>query len=195
MSKKYLFMTLGHSGSGKSYFVRQLIDEIPLVRLNGDTLRIEVYGSTEELDKYKAIDPTLSKEKIFKALDYAAKQILLAGFSVIYEANNNKRVIRKTYEKIAQEHDAIPIVIWVQTPPELAIKRVQEREVTADSRQFDEQKAREVVERHIANTDDPGVGEYVITIDGVASFEEQYKSFKEQLAKIDEIVQGKRIGK
>lgn len=114
MTKKYLFMTLGHSGSGKSHFVRQLVSEVPAVRLNGDTLRVEMYGSVEELARYKAIDPTLIKEKIFKALDYAAKQILSAGYSVIYEANNNKRAIRSNYEKIAQRYGAIPIVIWVQ---------------------------------------------------------------------------------
>lgn len=184
MGKKYLFMTLGHSGSGKSYFVRQLAEKMPIVRLNGDTLRIEMYGSTEELDKYKAIDPTLSKEKIFNALDYAAKQVLSAGYSVMYESNNNKRVVRGGYEKMAKRHDAIPIVVWVQTSPELAIRRIQEREVAADSRQWNEQKAREVVDRHIANTDEPGDDEYVIIIDGTIPFEQQYESFKKQLAEI-----------
>lgn len=176
---------MGHSGSGKSYFIRQLVKVVPLVRLNGDTLRIEMYGSVEELDRYKSIDPTLSKEKIFNALNYAAKQVLSAGYWVVYESNNNKHSIRQGLEGIAKEYDAVPVVIWVQTPPDLAIRRGQEREVTADSRRFDESKAREIVERHIANTDEPGEEEHVIKIDGTIPFEQQYESFKKQLEDIN----------
>lgn len=185
MSRQYLFMTLGHSGSGKSFFVRQLAEKMPVVRLNGDTLRIAMYGSVTELDKYKALDPTLTREKIFSALDYAAKQVLSVGYSVVYESNNNKRSIRQKLEGFAGEFGAVPIVIWVQTSPELAIKRGQEREATVDSRQFtDESKARETVERHIANTDEPGNEENVIRIDGTIPFEDQYESFRKQLEEI-----------
>ena len=185
MSKNYLFLTLGHSGSGKSYFVRQLVEKMPLVRLNGDTLRIEMYGSVEELDRYKAIDPTLSREKIFSALDYMAKQVLSVGYSVVYESNNNKHSIRAKLARLAVEHDAVPVVIWVQTSASEAIARVQVREVAPDARQFDKQQAREVVERHISNTDEPGDDENVIKIDGTTPFEQQYESFEKQLAEIE----------
>ena len=185
MNKTYLFMMMGHSGSGKSYFVRQLVEKMPLVRLNGDTLRIEMYGSVEELDRYKSLDPTLSREKIFNALDYMTKQILSAGYSVVYEANNNKRSIREDKERLAVQYNAIPIVVWVQTSAEEAVRRVQVREVAPDARRFDDGKAREVVDRHIANTDEPGDDENVIKIDGTIPFEEQYESFKKQLAEIE----------
>ena len=184
VSKKYLFMMLGHSGSGKSYFVRQLVKNMQVVRLNGDTLRIEMFGSVENTDKYRAIDPTLSKEKIFKALDYMTKQVLTAGHSVIYESNNNKRSIRQDLEEIANEKKAMPVVVWVQTSSTVAIKRVQEREAAPDARKFDVQKACETVERHITNTDEPGSDEKVIIIDGTAPFEQQYASFQEQLSTI-----------
>jgi predicted kinase len=177
-------MTLGHSGSGKSFFVRELVKKVPAVRLNGDTLRIEMYGSTEELDRYRVLDPTLSKEKIFKAVDYMAKQVLSAGFSVIYESNNNKRSIRQNLEALANAYGAVPAVVWIQTSPEVAMQRIQEREETPDSRRWDEQAAREVVERHIANTDEPGDDENVIKINGTVSFEEQFESFEKQLTEI-----------
>lgn len=184
MSKPYLFVLLGYPGSGKSFFVRNLQKKMQLVRLNGDTLRIEMYGSVEELEKYKDIDPSLSKEKVFKALDYAAKQILSAGHSVIYDANNNKRSIREDAEALAKSHSAIPVVIWVDTPKDLALKRTQYREETVDQRRWEEEKALEVIERHIANTDEPGEDENLIKIDGTIPFEKQYESFKSQLAEI-----------
>lgn len=173
-------MMMGHSGSGKSYFVRQLVENIPLVRINGDTLRIEMYGSVEELDRYKAVDPTLPREKIFSALDYMAKQVLSAGYSVVYESNNNKHSIRTKLAQLAIEQGAVPVVIWIQTSANEAVSRIQVREVAPDARQFDEQQAREVVERHIANTDEPGIDENVIKIDGTIPFEQQYESFQKQ---------------
>jgi len=182
MGKKvHLFMMLGHAGSGKSYFARQLADEKGLVRLNGDTLRIDMYGSVKELNRYKAFDTSLSKEKIFKAIDYAAKQVLSAGCSVIYDANNNKQSVRKQIEEFVIECGAVPIVVWVQTSVDIAIQRVQDRESTAEQRKWNESQARETIERHIANTDEPATDENVIKIDGTLQFNDQLASFEEQL--------------
>lgn len=185
MNKKYLFMMMGHAGSGKSYFARQLADELGLVRLNGDSLRVAMYESLQEVKRYSELDPSLMREKIFNGLDYAVAQVLLAGHSVIYDSNNNKSKSRLLTKNLAEKHGANAIIIWVQTPPELAIKRSQEREELIDQRKFDEKRARETIKRHIDNTDEPNEDEKTIKVDGTIPFGRQFISFKEQLLEMD----------
>lgn len=175
-------MMLGYPGSGKSYFARQLADKIAAVRLNGDSMRIALFKSVEAIDAHP--DKKLLNEQTFGAIDYAVIQVLKAGHDVIYDANNNKRGIREELEKLAQEHNAIPLVVWVKTPHEVALKRGQTREAAADSRQWPEEKMLASMNKHIANFDEPGSDEVVITIDGTIDFESQYESFNAQLADI-----------
>jgi len=175
-----LFILVGHAGSGKSSFARQLAEKRNLVRLNGDSFRTALF---ESVDAIKEADPKLKLEGVFKAIDYVAKQVLVTGQSVIYDANNNKGIVRENLERMAKEVGALPIVIWIKAPKEEAIQRVQAREATVDQRQLDENHAREVVERHIADFDEPSSEEKVIEIDGTVPWETQFTAFNEQLKK------------
>ena len=178
--KPVLVVMMGHIGSGKSYFARQLAETKKWVRLNGDSFRMAWLGSVEAI---QAADLELKREGVFRGLDYAAQQILISGQSVVYDSNNNKRVTRKTKEKIAQEASALPVLVWVKTTEEEALMRIQTREPAVDQRKFDEPYAREVMERHIAATDEPAVDENVIEIDGTAPFKEQLAVFENGLQK------------
>lgn len=184
MSKPYLISLIGHSGSGKSYFARALAEQNGWVRLNGDTLRIAMFGSREGAQKAKEVDPSLVREKVFNALDYATGQILKTGISVVYDANNNKRSIRDDQAILAHKYGAIPLAVWVKTPRDVAIERTQSREELIDQRKMDAQQAQEVVDRHIQNFDEPGDDELVITIDGLATSAQQLEQFTSQLKEI-----------
>lgn len=184
MGKPLLIMMMGHPGSGKSYFARHLAEREKIVRLNADALRTEMYGSTEEMIRYKALDQTLLSEKMFRALDYVGKQILSFGLSVIFDTNNNKQLTRENYGDMARQFDAIAVTAWIQASPDDALHRVQQREATPDQHKWSEERAHEVIKRHIDNTDEPGEDENVIIIDGTIPFEEQYESFKKQLEEI-----------
>lgn len=143
-------------------------------------MRASLFGSHEASYKYPL---ELRQTGVFHAIDYAAEQILRSGQSVIYDANSNKRSIRLDKEKMARRCNAIPIVVWVQTPKDIAMRRSQDREATVDQHRFTEEKAREVVERHIANTDEPNEDENVIIIDGTLPYTEQLAAYETQLQK------------
>ncbi len=66
----------------------------------------------------------------------------------------------------------------------MALQRGMTREGTVDQRQLPEPEMREVMDRHATHTDQPGDDEKVIKIDGTIPFEQQYESFKAQLAEI-----------
>lgn len=180
--KPILHMFLGSPGSGKSFFARNLAENINAVRLNGDSMRIALYGSPEEIDQQP--DKNLVNSRTFGALDYSVVQVLKAGHSVVYDAHHNKRSIRARLEELAEEHGAVPVVVWIKTPYEVALKRGQTRDTTPDQRRLSEEKMIETIERHMANFDEPVESELVITIDGTIPFEEQLASYKRQISSL-----------
>lgn len=177
----YLICMLGHAGSGKSFFARKLALHKNWVRLNGDSMRMALFGSLEEMYKY---DTSLRREGIFRAVDYSTEQILASHQSVIYDANNNRRQVRKEEAKLAERYGAVPIVVWVIASKDMGIERSKGRDEQFDQRKLNHEAAASVVERHIADTDEPEDDEQVIKIDGTASFEEQLESFNTQMKEL-----------
>ena len=179
MDRPLLIMFLGYPGSGKSHFAKQLAEKRHAVRLNGDSMRIALFKTVEAIEAQP--DKKVVNQQTFGAIDYAVGQVLRAGHDAVYDANNNRRSIREGLEKLAEEYGAVPIVVWVKVPFEVALKRGQTRDVAADSRQWAEEKMRETMERHIANFDEPIQTERVVVIDGTADFDTQYETFIEQI--------------
>lgn len=177
----YLVSLVGHAGSGKSHFARELALHKQWVRLNGDSMRMALFGSLEAI---QAQPIEFRRYGIFGAVDYAVEQILMAKKSVIYDANNNKRSIREAHRNLAEKYGAIPIVVWIYTSKQLAIERTMQREAQPDQRKFDEKSAIEVVERHIAALDEPTSDENLITIDGTLQVNEQIEEFDRCIARM-----------
>ncbi len=182
-ARPILVMFLGVPGSGKTYFARRLADKLNAVRINGDSMRLAIFGSIEEMKKLHSSDERYKLNTYtFNALDYVADQILQRGHDLVYDAHHNKRIDREALEKLAAAHEAVPVVAWIKTPLDIAVKRGQEREATVDQRKFTEEEISEVINRHQANTDEPIDTELVISIDGQLPFEEQFKEFESQLS-------------
>lgn len=178
-------MFLGLPGSGKSFFARQLAQRINAIRLNGDSMRLAIFGSLEEIEKvYHTEDRAKVNSYVFNAIDYAVEQILMHGDSVVYDAHHNKRIDRASLEELAKRCGALPVVVWVKTPYEVALKRGQLRTAQADQRRLAEEKMREVMDRHQRYTDEPVKSEQVIIIDGQQLFDDQFDSYERQLKEI-----------
>jgi predicted kinase len=178
--KTYLIILVGHAGSGKSFFARQLANKKHWVRFNGDSMRMALFGSLEAMQEYSI---EFKRFGIFRAVDYAVKQVLLAKKSVIYDANNNRKDIRIDKYKLAHSLNAIPVTVWIQTSTEIAIERTKTRNEDVDQRKFTHDKALEVVSRHIANLDEPTPDERTIIVNGESSFDEQFRVFEEEIRK------------
>lgn len=175
---KVLIMLLGHPGSGKSYFARQLAERISAVRINGDAMRKAMFGSFErarEFDQKEPINPM-----VFGALDYVGEQIIASGSSVIYDAQHNQKDLRTRMSNVARRHKALPLLIWIKTPYHIAVERGQTRAATEDQ-QHSKEKMEESIKKHQAALELPTNDEIYIEIDGTLSFEEQYKDFEEKL--------------
>jgi len=180
MAKPLIIVFLGYPGSGKTYFSRQLAEKLQAVTLNSDALRVSMFGSLERIEEIRQHDRTRLYADVFGAMDYAARQALRAGHTVIYDAQQTKRENRLGIEKIAQETGSVPILVWIKTSRETAMKRGQEREARDDSNQYDAEKMARLIDRFESVTDVPDSNENVIEITGEQPFEEQFKVFLEE---------------
>jgi predicted kinase len=173
--QQLLIMMLGHPGSGKSYFTRQLAPQLGAVRFNGDHMRTAMFK-----------DPRLAMRednpKVFGAIEYAVAEVLRAGHSVVYDAQHNKRVDRKRLEELAAEFGAEPVIVWIKTPKEIALQRGINREEQPDQRRKTADEMRESIDFFVAALEEPDATERVITLDGTLSFEQQYEAFTAQLS-------------
>lgn len=192
MTQSLLIIFLGFPGSGKTYFAKQLAKRIDAVTFNSDAMRLAMFGSHERIEQIRKTDNPRLYRDVFGAMDYATTQSLKAGYSVIYDAQQTKRENRRNIEQLAATAGAIPVLVWVKTTPEVALKRGQEREAGDDSHQYTADKMQMLINRFNKVTDLPEEGENAIEIDGEQGFEHQYATFSTQL---DNIVTGENVTK
>lgn len=186
MNKKYLFLMLGVPGSGKSYFAERLAKELGAVNLNSDAMRMAIFKSREETDRiYHSEGRSILNTYTFGAINYATSSALKSGFSVVYDANNNTRQERHDTSMATCNNIVQPIVVWVKTPQDVAVRRAQERRETSSDRKLSNDEASKYIQKIADEIEAPSQGEVSIIIDGTAPFEEQYESFNKQLAELE----------
>jgi predicted kinase len=169
--KQALFLMLGYPGSGKSTFATNLARKINAVHLRSDILREWMFKNKAERVDMK------NNDFVYGAMDYAAHEVLKAGYSVVYDANNNRINKRSQSSKIAGEFNLETIIIWVQTPIEVAKERELQRQKDPNYLAIPEANYARLVSALQA----PTKNEKAILINGLESFNEQYTSFEAQV--------------
>ncbi len=167
---------LGLPGSGKSFVSDWLGPAFGAVHIRTDDLRDAMFGE-EKLEYHHS---RKYQDQVHGAAYYIAEQVVLAGGSVIYDANHNARKSRAPLQKLAAGVGALPIVVWVKAPLELAKKRVLDREAAGGMKVFE----LDFVERMAKNLQPPTDTELCLELDGQANQQTQRQQFMEQFAKI-----------
>lgn len=179
-------MLLGHPGSGKTYFSEQLAADIGAVRVNADAMRVAALGTIEKAREFN--DKTgLLNSIVFGALDYVTVQVLKSGNSVISDYQHNEKRIRDKSVELAKANEATAIIVWVKAPRDIAIQRGSQRDERLDQRQHSLEKMEALVDKYIDLIEAPGNDEKVIVIDGTLAYEDQYRSFDQQLINLNRI--------
>jgi predicted kinase len=116
------------------------------------------------------------------AMGYAAKQALLQKHNVIYDTNSNSVEHRKKMADIAIHTGALSVVVWVETPLQVAKERALVRDqIENDSEEVDIS----YIEIMAAKIEPPTANELVIKIDGTVSADQQKEIFIQQLEEIE----------
>lgn len=170
--KPLVIVFLGSIGAGKSFFARQLAATYRIARINSDAMRFAMGETWGEK----------ANRRLWGAGDYAVEQILTSGQHVIYDAARfNRLEARRSLYEITEKIDAVALVIWIETPREVAAERAATRELTDDQKPFTREEVEEIIDRHEERFNPPEPYEKVIKIDGQAPFDDQLASFTVQL--------------
>ncbi len=120
-----LVLVSGLPGTGKSYFSRRLAERLPLVILESDAIRKQLF----QKPCYSAAE----NARLFRRIHQCLEALLLQRDSVILDATNLKEKHRKTVYRIAESCGARLIIVQIEAPPEAVRERLDSRGKQADS--------------------------------------------------------------
>jgi len=115
----------GLPGTGKSYFCHKLVERLPLLILESDALRKELFSQ-----------PCYSAEesaRLFRALHLLIERLLKRGISLILDATNLSERYRERLYNIAERLEVKLILVRVEAPPEVVYGRLKVRQKAASS--------------------------------------------------------------
>lgn len=166
-------MLYGYPGAGKSYFSRQLCEQLQAAHVQDERIRHELF----EKPRYDKQE----NEVVAHLMDYMAEQFLEAGISVVYDTNAMRASQRRTLRDAVRKAHAEPVMIWVQIDLESAFGRVAGR----DRRRTDDKYAmpldRTTFDKLTTNMQNPLREEDYIVISGKHSFKTQQSSVIKRL--------------
>ncbi|QQS19574.1 ATP-binding protein [Candidatus Saccharibacteria bacterium] len=131
-TKPLLIMLYGMPGSGKTFFSRQLCEQLAAAHVQGDRIRDELFEN-----------PSYSKEEnhiVASLMAYMTSEFLQAGISVVFDTNAMRLSQRRALRNLAIKAAAHPILLWLQIDPDSAFKRSSKR----DRRKHDDHYAQEM---------------------------------------------------
>lgn len=173
MLKPIFIGTVGRPGSGKSYFSEKLSNDLHFAHLRSDDFRFRL------VSKFKK--PDFSPEEhgaVFGFMDFLSHKLLDAGVSVIYDVNLVKKEHRNRIKGIADGLKINHVILWVQTPLELAVERARTREFRPIER--------DVMELIDKGFEQPDLSEKILIVDGTKSYDEQKEYLLSEIKRIME---------
>lgn len=119
-AKPLLVLLYGFPGAGKTFFARQLCEQLVAVHVQDDRIRAELFEN-----------PAYSKDEnhiVASLMSYMAGEFLNAGVSVVYDTNAMRAAQRRALRNMAAKAGAESVLVWIQIDVETAYGRVSRRD-------------------------------------------------------------------
>ena len=166
-------MMAGVPGSGKSFFARQLAEALGFKRFSTDAIRTEIYGRPDA--QFTQSGTTI---EVFKLLNQRVAEALDAGHSVIRDHMHHRPHWREFGRHQAAVVGALPVLVWIKAPHEVAHHRGMSRQLSEDQRVEDNSdRMQQHIERYHRSISPVLEGEVYFEVDGQLEFEQQLKQF------------------
>lgn len=174
-TKPLLVLLYGFPGAGKTYFARQLSENMASALVHGDRIRYELFE-----------DPRYDRQEnaiVTQLMQYMTEEFLSAGINVIYDTNSMRKSQRANLREMARKKGAKTVTVWFQMDPDTAFDRTQKR----DKRKMDDKYAmsytREMFKRYIAHMQAPELEDYVV-VSGKHVYPSQQTAFFKKLMEL-----------
>lgn len=131
LNQPTLFLLYGFPGAGKTYFARQLSDDLTAAHVQADRIRHELFD-----------EPRYDRQEnqiISQLALYMSEEFLNAGISVILDMNAARINQRRALRELARKKNSQTLVIWFQVDTESSFSRV----VNRDRRKADDKYAQQ----------------------------------------------------
>lgn len=157
-TKPFLLLLYGFPGSGKTYFARQLAENIQAAHLQADRIRSELF----EKPRYDKQE----NDVVAQLMDYMAEEFLSAGVSVIYDMNSMRAHQRLTLRDMARRSKATPFLVWLQIDAESAFSRSIKRDRRHADDKYAAQWERPMFDSMVSHMQNPTMAEDYVVISG-----------------------------
>lgn len=165
LSTPTLFMLYGFPGAGKTYFSRQMCEELQAAHVQGDRIRYELF----EKPRYDRQE----NEIVSHIMEYMSEEFLQAGISVVFDTNAMRAGQRRQLREMARRHKAQTVLVWFQIDIESAFGRI----AKLDRRKADDKYSmpldRTTFDSIISRMQNPSLTEDYMVVSGKRTFHTQ----------------------
>ena len=120
LNRPTLILLYGFPGAGKSFFARQLCQDVSAAHVQGDRIRYELF----EQPRYDRQENDI----VSHLMEYMTEEFLSAGISVVFDMNAARASTRRVLRDMARKAKAHHVLIWFQIDTETAYGRVSKRD-------------------------------------------------------------------
>jgi predicted kinase len=167
---KPLFVLLyGFPGSGKTFFARQITEQLAATHVQSDRIRAELFQN-----------PTYGKDEnhvVISLMNYMTGEFLNAGVSVVYDVNAMRASQRRALRNMAIKAGAEPVMVWLQIDTESAFQRAGKRDRRKADDHYSQQLGRSEFDQLLSGMQNPDATERYLVISGKHVFNTQRSAF------------------
>ena len=172
-AKPLFVMLYGFPGAGKTYFARQLCENLQAAHVQGDRIRGELFAEPRWDAQENGV--------INQLMEYMAGEFLSAGMSVVFDTNAMRASQRRTLRDMARKAGAEPVVVWFQIDLESAYQRTAKRDRRRNDDRFAAPMNPPAFKNIVTHMQNPETSENYIVISGKHLFATQLSSFMKRL--------------